>query len=80
MNIKSNSVVSSNGNESVNLPNGFSVGSLTAQGNFNISGITTSETLNTNGLTASVVNVRSLSGNGSGITNVPNLQSSRVIA
>jgi hypothetical protein len=36
--------------------------------------------LNTNGLTASVVNVRSLSGNGSGITNVPNLQSSRVIA
>ena len=80
MNIKTNSVIGSNGNKSVSLPNGFYVGSLSAQGNLNITGITTSEVLNTNGLNASIVNVSSISGNGSGLTGVPNLQSGRVIA
>lgn len=80
MNIKSNSIVSSNGNESVNLPNGFSVGSIIVQGNLNLLGITTSQSVNSNEIFATSVNVESLSGNGSGLTNTPNIQSSRVIA
>ena len=80
MNIKSNSIVSSNGNESVNLPNGFSVGSIIVQGNLNLLGITTSQSVNSNEIFATSVNVESLSGNGSELTNTPNIQSSRVIA
>lgn len=80
MNIKTNAVVGSTGNNSVNLSNGFSAGTLTAEGNINLSGISTVGVLSSTSLNATTITVSSLSGNGSGLTNIPNVQSSRIIA
>lgn len=80
MNIKANAVVGSTGNNSVNLSNGFYGGSISLQGNIVIGGITTVGILSSTSLVTTTINVNSLSGNGSGLTNVPNIQTSRVIA
>lgn len=80
MNIKTNAIVNYNGTEPTELPNGYSVGILTSQGNINISGISTIETISGTSLNSSTISVTSMNGDGSGLTNLPSLQNGRVIA
>jgi len=81
MNIKTNSVVNYDGTGTTELPNGYSVGILTSQGNQSISGISTIQTISATNANSSTISVSNgLNGNGSGLTNLPNLQNGRIIA
>lgn len=80
MNIKTNAIVNYNGTEPIELPNGYSVGILTSQGNINISGISTIETISGTSLNSSTISVTSMNGDEYGLTNLPSLQNGRVIA
>lgn len=81
MNIKTNSVVNYDDTGPTGLSNGYSVGILTSQGNQNLTGISTIQTISATQINSSTISVSDgLNGNGSGLTNLPNIQSSRIIA
>lgn len=81
MNIKTNSVVNYEGTGSIELPNGYSVGILTSQGNQNFTGISTIQTISAVNINSSTISISNgLNGNGSGLNNLPNIQSGRIIA
>ncbi len=80
MNIKANSVVNYNGTGATELPNGYSVGILTSQGNQNIIGITTIQTISGTSANCTTISVTSMNGNGSGLTGTTSIQNGRVIA
>jgi hypothetical protein len=81
MNIKSNSVLSSNGLNSVNLPNSISIGSslLNVYGNIH-SGIITTTTLNANSLSATTVTSSNFVGDGSQLSGLETTTVNRIIA
>lgn len=53
---------------------------ITAQGNVNLSGISTVGVLSSTSLTATTITATSFSGNGSGLTGLPVVNSGKVIA
>ncbi len=81
MNIKSNSVLSSNGLNSVNLPNSISIGSslLNVYGNIH-SGIITTTTLNANSLSATTVTSSNFVGDGRQLSGLETTTVNRIIA
>ena len=84
MNIKTNSVVSSNGNDGVNLINGATLPSgskLTVNGNINVVGLSTVGILSaTNAVIIGVVTATSFRGDGSQLTGVQSVGPSKSIA
>ena len=85
MKIKSDSIVSSDGNNSVELPQGASLPSgsqISVEGGFNFSGvstITTNSLLSTNANVSGIVTATSFIGDGSGL-NIPSVSVSKSIA
>lgn len=81
MNIKSNSVLSSNGLNSVNLPNSISIGSslLNVYGNIH-SGVITATTLTASSLTATTVSSSNCIGDGSQLSGLETTTVNRIIA
>lgn len=82
MEIRTNSVVGYDGESSVELPDGFSVGILTAQGNVNVtSGVSTVYNIvGTNLNLSGVCTVSNLVGSGANMTGLTSITSSKVTA
>ena len=85
MKIRSDSIVSADGNKDVKLPYGASFPperQLSIQGNVNIVGISTVGFLSATNVNAGVGNVTATSfvGDGSGLTGVPSVSASKSIA
>jgi hypothetical protein len=84
MNVKTNSIVSSNGNDDVNLIDGAIIptwSKLTVNGNINLTGVSTVGILSaTNAIVSGVVTATSFIGNGSQLTNISTVSISKSIA
>jgi hypothetical protein len=84
MNVKTNSIVSSNGNDGVNLIDGAIIpagSKLTVNGNINIAGVSTVGILSaTNAVVSGIMTATSFIGNGSQLTNIPTVSISKSIA
>lgn len=81
MNIKSNSVVGSNGSSPVSLPNSISIGSsiINVSGNIQ-SELVTTTILNTTTVNVTTVNSNRYLGDGSQITGLPSTNARKIIA
>lgn len=82
MNIKSNSVVGSNGLDTVNLPNSVSTGSsvVNVYGNIQSTGIVTTTILNATSVNTTTISSSNFVGNGSQLTGLVSTNSSKSIA
>ena len=84
MNIKTNSVVGNDGNSAIQLTYGATLPSgsrLNVQGNVNLTGISTVGLLSaTNAVVSGIVTASTFVGNGSGLTGVQSISSSKSIA
>jgi hypothetical protein len=84
MNVKTNSIVSSNGNDGVNLIDGAIIpaeSKLTVNGNINLTGVSTVGILSaTNAVVSGIVTATSFIGNGSQLTNISTVSISKSIA
>jgi len=83
MRVKTDSVVSRNGNDSVTFLDEVSfppTGKTNVQGNINISGVSTVGFLTTSNANMGIITATSLIGNGSELTNVPTVTISRSFA
>ena len=84
MNIKTNSVVGNDGNSAIQLTYGATLPSgsrLNVQGNVNISGVSTVGLLSaTNASVSGIVTATTFVGDGSGLSNIISVSSSKSIA
>lgn len=85
MNIKTNSIVSNNGNDGVNLITGITLPSgysLAVNGSINIVGVSTVDGLSitNNAIVSGIITATSFRGDGSQLTGVPSVEISKSIA